>query len=172
MGRRKGLGLLKSSRWNVSSLSRASVLVFSIMNSPGCWGGVLVGGCSGWWPSGRHNLLLTGTAGNILCLLKWQATCFVHSSFFCLFCLGFVLLCCWEWYLETKSWVIIVLIDTEVSLLLAVLRGYSWGCVDSRISAHTHLCLCLCLFSVHVLKEIHQPILIPPTPIQHQRMFF
>ena len=70
MRRCKSLGLLKLFLWYASWLSRASILFFSILSYSQRVGVC----CSGCWLDGEHNLLFTGMAGDILCLLKWQAT--------------------------------------------------------------------------------------------------
>ena len=66
LGRCKSLGLLKLFLWYAPSLSRASILSFFILKSPQ---GALVGGSSSWWLY----------SCNILGLLKWRETFFVHN---------------------------------------------------------------------------------------------
>ena len=62
-----------------SSLPRASILFFSILNSPwgALWGsGVGEDSCSGWWLQSQ----------NILSSLKWQVTFFVHTHIPQIYC--------------------------------------------------------------------------------------
>ena len=66
MWRCKSLGSLKLFLWYSPSLSRASILSFFILKSPQ---GTLDGGSSSWWLY----------SCNILGLLKWQETFFVHN---------------------------------------------------------------------------------------------